>query len=115
MSSSPQPSFADVPKESTPVSQEWMDAVAQERTWFRVQIAALSILFLAVLQWQRTTPNIALEAGLCIVVGLAAQRHSAAGRARARLTPLPVVCPPSSTSAIPKGAPPAGATPLPRS
>ncbi len=112
---SPQPSFADVPKESTPVSQEWIDAVGRERTWYLVQLGALAILFLAVLQWPRTSANIFLEAGLCVLVGFAASRHSAAGRARARLTPLPT--PPSSSSppASTKGAPsPAGPTPLPR-
>lgn len=85
---------------SPAVEPEWAEYVEQERTWFAVQMGALAFLLLAVVSWPRTTSNVALEAVLCLLVGVAASRHSRAGRARARLTPVlraePVSEPPSA-------------------
>lgn len=83
-----QPSFANVPP-SKPVNRAWVDAADRERFWFQLSVLFLVVLTVAILFWQRTTPNVALEVALCLATGFAGSRHSKASRARARLTPVP--------------------------
>jgi hypothetical protein len=91
---STQPSFADLPSPPTPINKDWSDAAAKERIWFALQMFALGLLFVAVLTWPRTTPNMFVEAALCVLAGYASVRHGRCSRRRARLSPRP--SPPSS-------------------
>lgn len=92
MSASPTPSHADLsslPSQAEPpLERAWAEAVARERLWYGVQMGALGFLLLAVITWQRTNANVALEAALCLLVGVASSRHSQSGRTRARLSPV---------------------------
>lgn len=89
---SPTPSHADLSslpsEDEPPIERAWAEAVARERLWYGVQTGALGFLLLAVLTWQRTPPNVALEAALCVLVAIASSRHSQSGRTRARLSPV---------------------------
>ena len=89
---SPTPSHADFSTppsgDGPPIERAWVEAAARERFWYAAHMAALAFLLLAVLTWQRTAPNVAIETALCLFVGVAASRHSQSGRRRARLSPL---------------------------
>jgi len=102
---SAQPSFADLPASPNPINKDWSDAAAKERLWFALQFFALGLLFVAVLTWNRTTPNVLVEAALCLVTGYASVRHSRCSRLRARLSPLPILAEKRPATAHPRPSP----------